>query len=37
MTVSEAILFFDEKKINVRLVALEEMGIGYLTLGQPLM
>lgn len=36
LTVSEAISFFDEKKINVRLVGLEEMGIGYLTLGQPL-
>lgn len=36
MTVSEAISFFEEKKIKVRLVGLEEMGIGYLTLGQPL-
>ncbi|WP_027702788.1 ATP-binding cassette domain-containing protein [Metaclostridioides mangenotii] len=36
MTVSEAISFFKEKKIDKILAGLEEMGIGYLTLGQPL-
>lgn len=36
MTVSEALLFFNNKPIKTKLQSIEEMGIGYLTLGQTL-
>ncbi|WP_291576513.1 excinuclease ABC subunit UvrA [Clostridium sp. UBA4548] len=36
MSVSEASVFFNEKQIKTKLKSIEEMGIGYLTLGQPL-
>ena len=36
MTVSEALVFFKEKQIKTKLQSIEEMGIGYLTLGQTL-
>lgn len=36
MSVSEALVFFNEKQIKTKLKSIEEMGIGYLTLGQPL-
>ena len=36
MTVSEAIAFFKQKPIKTKLESIEEMGIGYLTLGQTL-
>ncbi|HEY8890544.1 MAG TPA: excinuclease ABC subunit UvrA [Clostridium sp.] len=36
MTVSEALVFFDNKQIKTKLQSIEEMGIGYLTLGQTL-
>ncbi|MEG0771759.1 excinuclease ABC subunit UvrA [Clostridium sp.] len=36
MTVSEALEFFKEKPIKAKLKSIEEMGIGYLTLGQTL-
>ncbi len=36
MTIEEALEFFDEKEIQRKLENLEEVGIGYLTLGQPM-
>lgn len=36
MTVSEALVFFKLKSIKTKLQSIEEMGLGYLTLGQPL-
>ncbi|MFC3862578.1 ATP-binding cassette domain-containing protein [Deinococcus antarcticus] len=36
MTVEEALNFFKEKKIRVVIEAMSEVGLGYLTLGQPL-
>ncbi|MBZ9607179.1 excinuclease ABC subunit UvrA [Clostridium estertheticum] len=36
MTVSEALVFFNNKQIKTKLQSIEEMGIGYLTLGQTL-
>jgi len=36
MTVSEALVFFNNKPIKTKLRSIEEMGIGYLTLGQTL-
>ncbi|HEY5560379.1 MAG TPA: ATP-binding cassette domain-containing protein [Clostridiaceae bacterium] len=36
MTVSEALVFFKDKQIKTKLASLDEMGIGYLTLGQTL-
>lgn len=36
MTVSEALGFFNIKSIKTKLQSIEEMGLGYLTLGQPL-
>ncbi|MGG7177889.1 ATP-binding cassette domain-containing protein [Clostridium paraputrificum] len=36
MTVSEALEFFKLKSIKNKLQSIEEMGLGYLTLGQPL-
>lgn len=36
MTVSEALEFFKLKTIKTKLQSIEEMGLGYLTLGQPL-
>ena len=36
MTVEEALLFFTEKKIQVVLQAMNDVGLGYLRLGQPL-
>ncbi len=36
MTVSEALVFFKEKQIKTKLQSIEDMGIGYLTLGQTL-
>jgi excinuclease ABC A subunit len=36
MTVSEALVFFKDKQIKTKLQSIEEMGIGYLTLGQTL-
>ncbi|NWJ98179.1 MAG: excinuclease ABC subunit UvrA [Chloroflexi bacterium] len=36
MTVEEALVFFTEKKIKVVLQALNDVGLGYLRLGQPL-
>lgn len=34
-TISEALEFFPKKKIHTRLQCLEEVGLGYITLGQP--
>lgn len=34
-TISEALEFFPQKKIHTRLQCLEEVGLGYITLGQP--
>lgn len=36
MSVSQALVFFNEKQIKTKLKSIEEMGIGYLTLGQSL-
>lgn len=36
LTISEAILMFDEKSIEHKLILLEKVGLGYLKLGQPL-
>lgn len=36
MTVSEALMFFKAKAIKTKLQSIEDMGVGYLTLGQPL-
>jgi excinuclease UvrABC ATPase subunit len=36
MTVEEALLFFTEKKVKPVLQAMSDVGLGYLTLGQPL-
>ena len=36
MTVSEALVFFNNKQITTKLHSIEEMGIGYITLGQTL-
>ncbi|HFN9839445.1 TPA: ATP-binding cassette domain-containing protein [Enterococcus faecium] len=36
MTIEEALEFFDEKEIQRKLENLKEVGIGYLTLGQPM-
>jgi excinuclease UvrABC ATPase subunit len=36
MTISEALSFFEAKDINKKLEALHSVGLGYLTLGQPL-
>jgi excinuclease UvrABC ATPase subunit len=36
MTVTEALDYFDEKKIISKLAALKQVGLGYMTLGQPL-
>lgn len=36
MTVSEALVFFSQKQIKTKLQSIEEMGIGYITLGQTL-
>lgn len=36
MTVSEALVFFNQKQIKTKLQSIEEMGIGYITLGQTL-
>ena len=36
MTVTEALVFFQEKQIKTKLKSIEEIGVGYLTLGQPL-
>ena len=36
MTISDASKFFDSKEIGRRLSILEQVGLGYLTLGQPL-
>jgi excinuclease UvrABC ATPase subunit len=36
MTVEEALTYFTEKKIKVVLQAMSDVGLGYLTLGQPL-
>lgn len=36
MTVSEALVFFNNRQIKTKLQSIEEMGIGYLTLGQTL-
>lgn len=36
MTIDQALEFFDDKKIVNKLQALSDVGIGYLTLGQPL-
>ena len=36
MTVAEALEFFEAKDINRKLTSLETVGLGYLTLGQPL-
>lgn len=36
MTVSEALQFFDKKEIKNKLINIAEVGLGYLTLGQPL-
>ena len=36
MTVEEALAFFTEKKIRSVVQAMQEVGLGYLTLGQPL-
>ena len=36
MTVTEALEFFNQKQIKTKLQSIEEMGIGYITLGQTL-
>lgn len=36
MTVTEAIEFFKSKQVKSKLISIEEMGVGYLTLGQTL-
>lgn len=36
MSVSQALVFFNEKQIKTKIKSIEEMGIGYLTLGQSL-
>lgn len=36
MTVTEAFVFFNQKQIKTKLQTIEEMGIGYITLGQTL-
>ncbi|MCW2883203.1 MAG: hypothetical protein QOE54_7047 [Streptosporangiaceae bacterium] len=36
LTVEDAHAFFNEKKVQTHLAAVEEVGLGYLTLGQPL-
>ncbi len=36
MTVEEAISFFDDKEIRKKLKSIGEVGLGYMTLGQPL-
>ncbi len=36
MTVDDAAAFFDERKLSAKLKKLQEVGLGYLTLGQPL-
>lgn len=36
MTIDEAMVFFDDKKILKQLKALKEVGLSYMTLGQPL-
>ncbi|WP_207942488.1 excinuclease ABC subunit A [Enterococcus sp. DIV2402] len=36
MTIEEAVVFFDAKDIQRKLKNLQEVGIGYLTLGQPM-
>jgi excinuclease ABC A subunit len=36
LTVEDARAFFTEKKVQTHLAAVEEVGLGYLTLGQPL-
>jgi excinuclease UvrABC ATPase subunit len=36
MTVTDALVFFTQKQIKTKLQSIEDMGIGYLTLGQPL-
>ncbi|MET0343403.1 MAG: excinuclease ABC subunit UvrA [Polyangiales bacterium] len=36
LSVAEAVRFFSEKSVRPMLTALEEVGLGYLTLGQPL-
>ena len=36
MTISESLDFFSQKSIQTKLAVLQEVGLGYLTLGQPL-
>ena len=36
MTIAEALSFFDNKEINTKLQAMNDVGLNYLTLGQPL-
>ena len=36
MTIAEALAFFDNKEVNKKLQAMNDVGLDYLTLGQPL-
>lgn len=36
MTIAEALEFFDDKEVNKKLQAMNDVGLSYLTLGQPL-
>ncbi|MDF9824742.1 excinuclease ABC A subunit [Breznakia sp. PF5-3] len=36
MSIEEALMFFDHKKINTKLQAMKDVGLAYMSLGQPL-